>query len=245
MTSLTREDLVLSPDASLELFEVLIVAGAPAMGLGLRFGCREGDGQANVDHLRAMWRTADCSLHVPRSDLEQLHRMELNAAKEGDPAIPQPIVTDERKLRQYYIYLLFRYTMSKMLISRTCPHGRPRCSCHTHSTLKDIPPYWVSRARLSAYPSAPPHTEQQPAFAPRGCFPSKTGTGDPHTQASLHQRREEQRTRSRDSEEVWNRKQRATEQRAGPTQAWNQPQATANPSHKFLSAEDDSGSDFE
>ena len=228
MTSLLREDLVLSPDASLELFEILIVAGAPLMGLRLHFG-RDGDKQSILNHLRAMWRRVDNSSYVPQLDLERLHQMDLKAAKEENPIIPQSIIMDQHKMKRYYIYLLFRYTMTKMLTPWKCTHARLCCSSHKYHTLKDIPPSWFSQTCLGSYPSVLPHTEQQQAFSHQKQFYNGIDMGNFNTSTSLHQ---QQQTQSRDSEAIWIRKQCAAEPSSISMHTRHQPQAMMSPSYQ-------------
>ena len=244
MASLIREDLVLSPDASLELFEILIVAGAPAVGLGLHFG-RDVDKQSNVNHLRSMWRRVDYSWYVPICDLERLHQMDVRAAKEENPIIPQTIVMDQRKLRRYYIYLLFRYTMTMMLTPRKWTHTRLCCSSHKYHTLKDIPSNWFSQTCLGAYPSAPSHTDQLQEFSLYKQFHNGMEKGDLHSQTGLYQHRQQRQTQSHDSEAMWNRKRYEAGPSASSVQTLHQTQSIMKPSYqtRFTNENLDSDSD--
>lgn len=110
MTPLRRR-IVFSGQASVELFEYLVIAGSPAIGLlneiYLRDRCVL---KESLTVLRDMWQRVD-SMLVPREDLEHLHRMEAESLSGGSD-IPQAILRDNNKLARYYVYLLFRYVMS-------------------------------------------------------------------------------------------------------------------------------------
>ena len=246
MVSLKRDELVLSPDASVELFEILIVAGAPAMGLMLLHIWRDKNEQSTLDHLRVMWHRVD-SCYVHQSDLEWLHKMDLKAANEENLIIPQAIILDQRKLRRYYIYLLFRYCMTVILTSRKRTHASPASSCY--HTLKDIPPSWLSQTPLGSYRSAPAHTEQRQAFSHHNQFHTGIDVGELHTQTGLYQHHRDpqqqqlqQQIQICDLEATWNHKQHTAEPFNSPWTLY-QRQAAMNPSQQARSMKDESDLD--
>lgn len=166
MNPLLRREIVFSEHASVELFECLVVAGAPATGLLAEPSHKDVRTlQSTLQLLRDMWRRSD-SLYVPKTDLEWLHRMECASARCGDNRIPDPISRDPRKVSRYYVYLLFRYCMSTARFAVTCnQRGAPMsrllraCAWDTEkrvTVFSDVPPAWLETKASTGYPSAPP-----------------------------------------------------------------------------------------
>ena len=176
-----RQRIVFSDRASVELFEHLVIAGSPAIGLlndvHLRDRCILKD---SLTVLRDMWQRVD-SAFVPREDLERLHVMEAESLS-GSADIPEAILGDNNKLSRYYVYLLFRYVMSWNFTDDMAvytesnssffqkPTSKPklktasllrqrltsRPKSKTASPLRDIPLRWLQATARSSFPSAPP-----------------------------------------------------------------------------------------
>lgn len=160
-----RQRIVFSDQASVGLFEYLVIAGAPAIGLlneiHLRDRCALKDSLAV---LRDMWQRVD-SMFVPKEDLEHLHRMEAESLS-SSADIPEAILGDNNKLARYYVYLLFRYIMSWNFTNDVAVYTESNASffqrltskpkLKTVSPLRDIPVGWLQATARSSFPSAPP-----------------------------------------------------------------------------------------
>lgn len=141
MNGQVRKEITFSPDASVPLFECLIVTGAPATGLlDLTMITERETLQHSLTLLRDMWKRAD-TLYIPRADLESLHVMECKSTTGVQESIQAHISTDPRKLSRYYIYLLFRYCMSTAgpknhfcLPILPATHSRSTLRLHRYST---------------------------------------------------------------------------------------------------------------
>lgn len=167
MNSATRKEILFSDRASVGLFECLIVAGAPATGLGLPCGIelQMGTGNAmqkSIERLRDMWRRVD-SLYVCQEDLEALHAMECKTNGHSGSPVPHRICTSPRKLARYYVYLLFRYCVSfETRERRGGGFARAKAICTGVFTQKgpmviDIPAGWLVTGEIwTNQPSAPP-----------------------------------------------------------------------------------------
>lgn len=153
MNDQLRKDLRFSDHACVSLFECLIVAGAPAVGLMHETTVRDRDTiQLALQLLRDMWKRAD-SLYIPRADLESLHAMECKSTTGVEACIQPNIAMDARKLSRYYIYLLFRYCMSSAVPTG---HFCLPVSIQRTAALSDIPGSWIDPNVSTNYPSAPP-----------------------------------------------------------------------------------------
>lgn len=168
MNGSARREIVFSEHASVSLFECLIVAGAPAMGLFQDSGLKSGETlQMTLQVLRDMWKRAD-TLYIPRGDVESLHHMECcSTARSGAP-IPDPILSEPGKFSRYYIYLLFRYCITSagpttynqqgMMSNRMIRMGLCEPKMKTFP-LGDIPRSWLLSTVSTNLPSAPPSQE--------------------------------------------------------------------------------------
>lgn len=168
MSFLVRKEITFSPQVSAEVFECLIVAGAPATGLFNNTTFRDGNAlQTSLQRLRDMWQRAD-ALYVPRFDLLSLHQMECCSLGFPETPIPDKIMSDVRKLARYYVYLLFRYCMSAAGPLIPCNQQGFRLSflvsqqgkkANSTALLLDIPEYWLQMKVCTNFPSAPPFPE--------------------------------------------------------------------------------------
>lgn len=158
----SRREITFSETASINLFECLVISGAPATGFLHAASFRDvGALQLSLQLLRDMWTRVNW-LYIPKMDLESLHSMECKTAGSHVTDIPLCIAVDTRKLARYYVYLLFRYCVSAM------EHGSLGDRSHKSPTLllTDIPTPWLQTVASTNYPSAPPmfteiHQEQQ------------------------------------------------------------------------------------
>ena len=163
-----RRCIVFSDQASVELFEYLVIAGSPATGLLNEMYLRDRRAlQHGLGVLREMWQRIH-SMFVPKGDLENLHRMEAESLS-SRIEIPEAILVDNNKLATYYVYLLFRYTMSwhftthGMAVYDAVPESKssffqrltPKRKRKTTNPLRDIPVGWLQTTARSSFPSAP------------------------------------------------------------------------------------------
>ena len=168
MDGLVRRDIVFSGHASIPLFECLIVAGAPALGLLQGAAFKDPTTlQTTLQVLRDMWQRVD-TLYIPRADLESLHRMECVSTTSDKTPIPGHIIVDVRKLSRYYIYLLFRYCMSSAgagsynyqgFLNNQLSRLSQREVKNITAPLVDIPGNWLETKVCTNCPSAPPIPE--------------------------------------------------------------------------------------
>nr|BBA49175.1 hypothetical protein [Oryzias latipes] len=160
MNSEMRQKIAFSPHASVALFECLIVAGAPATGLLQNevVSKHRPTLQKSLELLRDMWTRSD-ALHVCQDDLISLHRMECESAGHAGAKVPKCIAVDHRKLSRYYVYLLFRYSVSFASSDRGgFIYNRFRAwgaGAGAVEPLRDIPHAWLPPFQSPA-PSAPP-----------------------------------------------------------------------------------------
>lgn len=164
MTPLRRH-VVFSDQASVELFECLVIAGSPAIGLLNEIHLRDKAVlKDSLTVLRDMWHRVD-SMFVPREDLENLHEMEKNTTS-SELGIPEAILGNNNKLARYYVYLLFRYVMSWSFTNDMAVNTEHSLSMFQRLTsksklktvkpLRDIPIGWLQATAGSSFPSAPP-----------------------------------------------------------------------------------------
>lgn len=158
MNGPVRGEILFSQHASVDLFECLIVAGAPATGILDEMSIKERSAlQLTLQHLRDMWKNVD-SMYVPRWDLRALHEMESRSCGDEHTQLPPAVNTDGRKLARYYLYLLFRYCVSKAGV--TCYQGnqflvpweKEGTNRAVSQRLTDIPVYWMGADVCTNYP---------------------------------------------------------------------------------------------
>lgn len=148
----SRREISFSSTASINLFECLVMSGAPAVGFLHAATFRDVRAlQMSLQLLRDMWKTVD-GLYIPKLDLESLHAMECKTAGSHVTDIPPCIAVDMKKLARYYVYLLFRYCVS------AAEHGSGTDRSHKTPALHltDIPTTWMQTVVSTNYPSAPP-----------------------------------------------------------------------------------------
>lgn len=153
MTS--RKDISFLETASVQLFEILIVAGAPATGFFNTFKDATIT-QETLTRLRLMWQQANV-LFIPPTDLNALHSMQCKSQGVGCGVIPQHIASDHAKLARYYIFLLFRYCISAAVRDSSFSIYTKPIDRQSGAQLPDIPPSWLDGRASIMYPSAPPN----------------------------------------------------------------------------------------
>lgn len=166
-----RREIPFVETASVPLFEILIVAGAPAVGFFNTIKDAKGM-QKTLTRLRQMWQRAD-ALFIPPTDLNALHSMHSKSQGAAAGAIPAHIASDHRKLARYYIFLLFRYCVSAA--SRDSSFSVYFYAPSTNRSdvhLPDVPPSWLDGRVSLMYPSAPPSEPALPCQQPYHAVPA-------------------------------------------------------------------------
>lgn len=147
-----RREIPFTEIASVQLFEVLIIAGAPATGFFNTIKDAKGM-QKTLVRLRQMWQRSDV-LFIPSTDLNALHSMHCKSQGVDACVIPTHIASDHRKLTRYYIFLLFRYCMSAAV--RDLSFSVCTTTNRSGVQLPDVPQSWLDGRASIMYPSAPP-----------------------------------------------------------------------------------------
>lgn len=148
-----RAQLSYSDFASDRMFECLVISDTVERGLYSTVSVRHvKELHEALAQLREMWARLDV-LFVCREDMRTLHMLECKYQNHHQYDIPGCIQENSIKYAAYYVYLLFRYSVTSCLAgpcsgssSSSSSSGKKRDKCvpHPHcEPIADIPQAWI------------------------------------------------------------------------------------------------------